>query len=393
MQIFVSTPTGKTIALEAEPTESIGHIKNKIQEGEGIPPDRQRLLFAGKELEEDKTLYDSGIQNDSALQMDIVPASSAPRIAVFAGHGGTDPGAVANGLYEKNINLALSNEVTRILRARGYQVINNRTTDVNRNLNADIALANRSNVDGIVEIHMNSNLGAPGTGTEAYYSIHGGKSKDLAQALVNNIAALGFANRGIKTRIGSTGQDFFGIIRYTNAPAVLLETAFINNPNDMARLDIGRVSQAIANGIMQVFPSTAAPPPVTGDPVVRQIQTTLNQRYGFDLTVDGIFGRATKTAMVMGLQMELNRQFGRNLVVDGVFGPATRSAAVNVRPGAVGNITYLIQSALYTRGYTGVIPDGTFGASTETTVRAFQRDQGLMIDGVAGPATQDRLFR
>ena len=314
-------------------------------------------------------------------------------IAVFAGHGGSDYGAVANGIYEKNINLALSNETSRILRQRGYQVINNRTTDVNRDINADAALANRSNAEAVVDIHMNSNAGAPGTGVEAYYSITGGRGKDLALALVNNIAALGFANRGIKTRLTPTGQDFFGIIRLTNAPAVLLETAFLNNPNDMARLDIGRVSQAIADAITQVFPLTAPPPPGPGDPVIRQIQTMLNQRYGTGLVVDGIFGRATKAAMVMGLQTELNRQFGRNLVVDGIFGPLTRAATVNVRPGAAGNITFLIQAALFTRGYTSVIPDGVFGPATEAAVRAFQRDQGLMADGVAGPLTQDRLFR
>ncbi|MCL2014178.1 MAG: N-acetylmuramoyl-L-alanine amidase [Oscillospiraceae bacterium] len=319
-----------------------------------------------------------------------------PKIAVFAGHGGTDYGAVANGLYEKNINLALSNEVTRILRSRGYEVINNRTTDVNRNINADSAFANSSNADAVVEIHMNSNLGTPGTGTEAYYSING-SGRELARALVNNIAALGFANRGIKTRTNAAGQDYFGIIRNTNAPAVLLEVAFINNPNDIALLNINRVSQAISNAVMQIFPLVTTPPPSpplppSGNPVIRQIQTTLNQRYNAGLTVDGIFGRMTKAAIVRGLQTELNRQFGRNLVTDGIWGPATRAAVVNVRPGAAGNITYLIQAALASRGY-NVTPDGVFGPGTESAVRAFQRDQGLAVDGIAGPVTQDRLFR
>ena len=126
---------------------------------------------------------------------------------------------------------------------------------------------------------------------------------------------------------------------------------------------------------------------------MRQIQSTLNQRYGAGLTVDGVFGRLTKTAIVRGLQTELNRQFGRNLTVDGIFGSATRAATVTVRPGARGNITYLIQAALYTRGYTSVIPDGAYGPVTETAIRAFQRDQGMTVDGVAGQVTQDRLFR
>ncbi|MDR0314503.1 MAG: peptidoglycan-binding protein [Oscillospiraceae bacterium] len=133
-------------------------------------------------------------------------------------------------------------------------------------------------------------------------------------------------------------------------------------------------------------------PPGSGDPAIRQIQSTLNSRYNTNLVVDGIFGRLTKAALVIGLQTELNSQFGRNLVVDGIFGPATRAATININPGARGNLTYLIQAALYTRGYTSVIPDGIFGPLTQAAVQQFQRDQGLPQNGIATPATQERLF-
>ena len=125
---------------------------------------------------------------------------------------------------------------------------------------------------------------------------------------------------------------------------------------------------------------------------IAAIQRRMNEQYGTGLQVDGIFGPATKRALIKGLQTELNAQYSAGLAVDGYWGPATKAACPEIGGGS-GEIQYIIQAGLYCIvNCVCLTIDGVYNENTVEAVRAFQSANDLPATGVTDQNTFAALF-
>lgn len=174
----------------------------------------------------------------------------ATKIFVDPGHGGPDPGAVGNGVVEQAVNLNVANELSRLLRANGYEVMQYRTTrDENVLSNKNTDLSNRANMannwgaDYFVSIHTNSSLNPSANGFEAYVYRLGGRAEALAQSIVSSVVGtLGSKDNGVR-------QANFAVLRRTRMPATLLELGYLTNPTEALNLNSPAWQRAVAKAI------------------------------------------------------------------------------------------------------------------------------------------------
>lgn len=148
-----------------------------------------------------------------------------------AGHGGVDPGAVGNGLNEKDITLSITLKVGKILQSKGLEVMYSRTTDVYNAFTQIPSVANRADADLFVSIHCNSFSSLSSSGTECFTTASAGsKTKALAKTVADRLASgLSLVNRGPK-------EAGYAVLRLSDMPAILIETAFISNAADSQKL-------------------------------------------------------------------------------------------------------------------------------------------------------------
>jgi N-acetylmuramoyl-L-alanine amidase len=172
-------------------------------------------------------------------------------IFVDAGHGGNDPGAVGNGIQEKDVTLPISLKLGQALQGMGYTVYYTRTNDVEIDLEPRVAAAERINADVFVSVHANSL--APGNsginGVETYHSRNSSVGRELASYVHSQvISGTGASDRSVR------GAGFYVIAR-TSMPAILVETGYVTNPTEARNLSSPdyqkRMADAIARGIDQ----------------------------------------------------------------------------------------------------------------------------------------------
>lgn len=150
-------------------------------------------------------------------------------VVLDAGHGGPDPGAIGvNGLRESHVNLDMAVKLKEMLETNGATVIMTRTADVGLTLDQRIAFAHDNQADIFVSIHNNAHPSSSVSGTQTFYGVTPG-SFQLGSAVHRRLVAIGLTDRGLLTAN-------FKVLRATEVPAILTETAFLSNPHDAALL-------------------------------------------------------------------------------------------------------------------------------------------------------------
>ncbi|ABO50106.1 cell wall hydrolase/autolysin [Desulforamulus reducens MI-1] len=182
------------------------------------------------------------------------------RIAVDPGHGGYDPGATRQGVMEKDVNLQISQEIAKLLKQNNVEVVLTRDGDYNLaveglhkkeakryDFDKRIELAKRAKADAMVSIHVNISR-RKCSGPEAFYFKKSAQGKMLAEIIQKELYQI----PGINHRAVKTGRYY--LITHTDMPCVIVETGFLNNPEEREKLTDKKyqliMAEAITKGII-----------------------------------------------------------------------------------------------------------------------------------------------
>jgi N-acetylmuramoyl-L-alanine amidase len=311
------------------------------------------------------------------------------KFGIDIGHN-CSPDTGARGIkFEDNLTLDVGNRVIAKLKALGHEVISckpDRADTVRESLSKRCEKANAAKVDIYVSIHFNA-FNGQANGTELFATSDTGRK--IAKPVLDEIVKLGFFNRGVKS-----GSHLF-VLRNTNMPAILVEGCFIDSQKDMNLFNPEATANAIVKGLTGQVPNTPVNPvpdeEQNVDTSVLRLQKSLNRlkitdRNGKPLAENNQLGAETKSAIekfqiIMGIQQT------------GLAGETTWNA-INlilakriVRPNHAGGPV-----VRYLQHRVGVEVDGVFGPQTEAAIKKFQRQNGLLADGIVGGMSWQKLI-
>lgn len=189
------------------------------------------------------TVYVNGKRYTGYIHKNDVSAINGKVVVIDAGHGGSDPGAVDNGLREKDITLDIALRTKQLLEEKGFTVIMTRETDVYPSLKQRTDLANNAKADIFVSIHVNA---GGGTGIETWWYSKGPepqKSLELAKSIQSELI------KETKARDREVQDGNLRVNRESKMPSALVEVGFIDNVNDAAKLKENSYRQQLAIGI------------------------------------------------------------------------------------------------------------------------------------------------
>lgn len=215
------------------------------------------------------------------------------KVFIGVGHGGKDSGAVANGFKEKDLNLDIAKECALELQRHGVTVLLSRSGDEDDSLQDEINECNKFNPDLAIDIHNNA---GGGDGVEAFYHYGGGLSKTLANNVISEIVSIGQNSRGAKTKKNVFGKDYYGFIRETKAPSIIVETAFLDS-KDIEIIDTlaerKTMGIAIAKGILKTLGI---------EYIAKPIQNTADQKTIYRVQVGAYSVKANAEKMLKQLK-------------------------------------------------------------------------------------------
>ena len=302
------------------------------------------------------------------------------KICIDAGHGGKDAGAVNGIRKESNDNLEMALKLQNLLTKQGVKVVMTRENDTNPTLAQRTSLANKEKCDLFLSLHRDSFSNANGA-TVYVYSKASQKTQDYGKAILDAVAGVGFASRGVKK--GAANYTDYAVNRDTTMPACLLELGFISSALDNSTYDRKKdgialnITKAICKQLGVTYKEVAVKPvtyeevavkpivqvPKAYKPTIKEFQQALIKdgyrlpKYG----ADGYWGNETLQAATKAI--------------------LKRSVIYRNK-----NLTALVQKAV------GVTADGKYGANTEKAVKAYQKVNGLTADGIVGINTYKKIL-